>query len=187
MLQMLVYEGQRRRRWCATANSSRNSATQTTVRHTHMLQMLNVCDANDRAKQIYTYRHMLQMLVYEGLRHRRWCASARNTCRYFMQMKRADTVCYNIVRLRCKRRCNTETCIERLRRRRWCATDRHTQIHHAHAMRLLLYHMYQNVIQRIIVTVAGIYYHNIFRRPLKACILNHRSSQAIGTTLGSLG
>ena len=124
MLQMLVYEGQRRRRWCATANSSRNSATQTTVRHTHMLQMLNVCDANDRAKQIYTYRHMLQMLVYEGLRHRRWCASARNTCRYFMQMKRADTVCYNIVRLRCKRRCNTQTCIKSLRRKRQYNTDR---------------------------------------------------------------
>jgi len=86
--------------------------------------MLNVCDANDRAKQICTYRHMLQMLVYEGLRHRRWCATARNTCRYFMQMKRADTVCYNIVRLRCKRRCNTETCIKSLRRKRQYNTDR---------------------------------------------------------------
>ena len=41
-----------------------------------------------------------------------------------MQMKRADTVCYNIVRLRCKRRCNTETCIKSLRRKRQYNTDR---------------------------------------------------------------
>ena len=71
MVQVLVYEGLRRRRCCATANSSPNSAPQTTVQHRHMLQMLNVCDTNDRAKQICTYRHMLKMLVYEGLRHRR--------------------------------------------------------------------------------------------------------------------
>jgi len=124
MVQMLVCFGLRRRRCCATARlisklCDANDGAPQICRYRHMLQMLNVCDANDGAPQICRYRHMVQMLVYEGLRRRRWCATARLISKLCDANDGAThTHAANA---------------ERLRRKRPCKTDIHIQTHAANA------------------------------------------------------